>query len=201
MTTLSHTTSSTSRLHSTSGRPAQTTNALGRSAPRRSPLPPAGTIPTTVMFVSLGGGRSAVAALVRLGDQVFQMRLGLVLLHVERIHQLGREDLLGTRVHLLLARREPLLGLADREVAHDLRQLEDVTGLDLLAVVLEAPVPVLRHLAHVVAKDGEHLLYVVLPDHAPEARLVGVAARDHHGHVVIKDLNGQVLALPAVHLL
>src|ERR671915_23863 len=38
-----------SRLHSTIGRPAQTTNALGRSAPRRSPLPPAGTIPTTVI--------------------------------------------------------------------------------------------------------------------------------------------------------
>ena len=43
----SQTAPSTSRLHSISGRPAQTTNALGRSAPRRSPLPPAGTIPTT----------------------------------------------------------------------------------------------------------------------------------------------------------
>src|SRR5215212_5875713 len=117
--------------------------------------------------VSLRRGRRAVAALVRLGDQILQMRLRLVLLHVERVHQLGGEDLLRAGVHLLLARREPLLGLPDGEVADDLRQLEDITGLDLLAVVLETPVPVLRHLAHVVAKDCEDLLYVVLPDHAP----------------------------------
>ncbi len=55
--------------------------------------------------LSLGRGRRAVAARVRLGDHVLQMRLGLVLLHVERVHQLGREDLLGAGVHLLLTRR------------------------------------------------------------------------------------------------
>src|SRR5215212_6500511 len=127
--TRSHTESSTSRLHSISGRPAQTTNALGRSAPRRSPLPPAGTIPTTLMAAggprprtpvasgrwpaALRRRRRAVAAYVRLGDQLLQMSLGLVLLHVERVHELGREDLLRAGVHLLLARRETLLGLPD----------------------------------------------------------------------------------------
>src|SRR5215211_8516083 len=126
-TTRSQTDPSASRLHSISGRPAQTTNALGRSAPRRSPLPPAGTIPTTdTMFVLRGGG-GAVAAGVRLHDQLLQMRLGLVLLHHERVHQLGREDLLGAGVHLLLARREPLLLLPNREVANNLGELEDIT--------------------------------------------------------------------------
>ena len=36
-----------SRLHSSIGLPARTANALGPVAPRRSPLPPAGMIPTT----------------------------------------------------------------------------------------------------------------------------------------------------------
>src|SRR5918999_893887 len=55
---------SASRLHSSIGRPAQTTNALGRSAPRRSPLPPAGTIPTTVIS-SLRPGYAVAGAPVR----------------------------------------------------------------------------------------------------------------------------------------
>jgi hypothetical protein len=101
----------------------------------------------------------------------------------------------------LFTRGEPLLLLANRKVANDLGELEDIAGLDLLAVVLEAPVPVLGHLADVVAEDRQHLLDVVLPDHAPQPRLVGVAARDHHRHVVVKDLDRQVLALLAEHLL
>jgi hypothetical protein len=67
--------------------------------------------------------------------------------------------------------------------------------------VLEAPVPVLRHLAHVVAKDGQHLLDCLLPDHAPQPCLAGVLTRNHDGHVVVKDLDGQVLALLAEDLL
>ena len=46
-TTRSQAPARAARLHSTIGLPAQTTNALGPEAPRRSPLPPAGTIPTT----------------------------------------------------------------------------------------------------------------------------------------------------------
>src|SRR3954454_20849480 len=80
--------------HSNSGFPPRTTNALALPEPRRSPLPPAGTIPTTVMLVS-GRGRGAVAAGVRVLDQLLEVRLGLVLLHLERVHQLGGEDLLG----------------------------------------------------------------------------------------------------------
>src|ERR671917_2358188 len=88
-TTREQTADSASRLHSSIGRPAQTTNALGRSAPRRSPLPPAGMIPTTESInVVLRGGGGAVAGRVGLGDQLLEMRLRLVLLHVERVHQL-----------------------------------------------------------------------------------------------------------------
>ena len=85
--------------------------------------------------------------------------------------------------------------LADGEVADDLGQLEDVAGLDLVAVVLEAPVPVLRHLRDVVREHREHLLDRLLVDHAPQADLGGVLGRDHHRHVVVQDLDGQVLAL------
>ena len=129
------------------------------------------------------------------------MSLRLVLRHLERVHQLGGEDLLGPRVHLLLAGREALLRLADGEVANHLGELEHVAGLDLLAVVLEAPVPVLRHLAHVVAKHGQHLCHGLLADHAPETRAARVLTRDHDGHVVVEDLDRQVLALLAQHLL
>src|SRR3954467_6693860 len=198
-TTRSQIDRSTSRLHSISGRPAHTTNALGRSDPRRSPRPAAGTMPTTVnsapFFVKLAGrGRSAVALGVSVPDQRIEVLLGLALVHVERVHQLGGEDLLRARVHLLLPRREALLGLPDGEVADHLGQLVHVAGLDLVAVVLEATVPVLRHLADVVAQDGEHLLHGLVVDHAPQARLGRVLARDHHRHVVVQDLDRQVLA-------
>src|SRR4051794_35159935 len=88
------------------------------------------------------GGGCAVAPGVGVLDQLLEMRLRFVLLHLERVHELRGEDLLGAGVHLLLAGGETLLALTDGEVAYDLGQLEHVAGLDLLAVVLEAPVPV-----------------------------------------------------------
>src|SRR3954453_24076316 len=203
-TTRSHTERRTSRLHSISGRPAQTTNALGRSDPRRSPRPAAGTMPTTVKtsLPKLAGCRwGAVPLGVRVPDQRIEVLLGLALVHLERVHQLRGEDLLRARVHLLLPRRESLLGLPDREVANDLGQLVHVARLDLVAVVLEATVPVLRHLADVVAQHGEDLLHGLVVDHAPQARLGRVLARDHHRHVVVQDLDRQVLATLAEHRL
>src|SRR3954452_10030767 len=203
-TTRSQTDRRTSRLHSISGRPAQTTNALGRSDPRRSPRPAAGTMPTTVKtsLPKLAGCRwGAVPLGVRVPDQRIEVLLGLALVHLERVHQLGGEDLLRARVHLLLPRRESLLGLPDREVANDLGQLVHVGRLDLVAVVLEATVPVLRHLADVVAQHGHHARHGLVVDHAPESRPRGVLARDHDGHVVVQDLDRQVQALLAEHRL
>ena len=43
------------------------------------------------------------------GEQVVEMLLGLVLVLVERVHQLGGEDLLGPGEHLLLTRRQALV--------------------------------------------------------------------------------------------
>src|SRR5436190_9958510 len=91
----------------------------------------------------------AAAAGVRVTHGLGEVVLSLFLVHVERIHQLGGENLASARVHLLLAGRQALLELADREVADNLGELVDVAGLDLLAVVLEAPIPVLRHRADI----------------------------------------------------
>src|SRR6202035_1266460 len=56
-------------------------------------------------------------------QKLIKIVLGLVLVLVERVHQLGREDLLGAREHLLLAGGQALLALAQRQVAHDLGEL------------------------------------------------------------------------------
>jgi hypothetical protein len=131
---------------------------------------------------------------VRVVDDRIEVRLGVLLLHLERVHQLGGEDLLRAGVHLLLARREALLVLADGQVADDLGQLHHVAGLDLLAVVLEPAVPVLGHLRHVVAQHAQHLLHRLFADDAAEAGAARVLARDHDRHVVVEDLDGEVLA-------
>src|SRR5665811_2507456 len=63
------------------------------------------------------------------------VRLGLI--HTTGIHQLAGQDLLRPVEHLFLTSGKTFLRLADRKVPHYLGQLEDVAGLDLLAVVLE----------------------------------------------------------------
>ena len=90
---------------------------------------------------------------------------------------------------------------AEGQVADLLGDVGHVARLDLVAVVLEATVPVLGHHAQVVAQDTQHTLDVRLADDAAQAGLAGVLRRDHDGHVVVENLNGQVLALLAEHLL
>src|SRR5205807_1838519 len=68
---------------------------------------------------------------------------GLLLVHVLGVHELAGQDLLGLDEHLLLPGGETLLAVPKREVPDDLGELEDVAGLHLVAVVLEAAVPVL----------------------------------------------------------
>src|SRR5437588_6183570 len=185
-----------------SGRPASGTSAFGAPAPNRSPLPAAAT---TAVAIYAGAPdvllRSAGALRVALLEKVVEVLLGLLLVHVERVHELGREDLLRPREHLLLAGREALLEVPDRQVADDLRKLEHVAGLHLVAVVLEPAVPVLRHLADVVAQHRKHSRDVLLADHSPQACPPRAVARHHHGHVVVKDLDREVLARLAEHLL
>ena len=50
------------------------------------------------------------------------------------------------------------------------------------------------------AQHGQDLLDGLLVDDAPQAGLAGVLARDHDGHVVVEDLDGEVLALLTEHL-
>ncbi len=128
------------------------------------------------------------------------MLLDLLLVHLERIHQLGGQDLLRPREHLLLAGGQALFSLPDGQVANHLSELVDIARLDLVPVVLEAPVPVLGHLGALVLKHGEHLLDRLLVDHATQSSQRGVLGRNHHGHVVVEDLDREVLAALAEHL-
>ena len=120
--------------------------------------------------------------------------VGLVFVHVAGVHELAREDLLGLREHLLLAGREALVAVPDGEVAHDLGDLEDVAGLELVAVVLVAPAPVLGHLRGVAVQHRENLVDHVGGDDLAQAGAVGGVDGDHDGHVVVQDLDGEVLA-------
>ena len=124
----------------------------------------------------------------------------LVLVHRLGVHELAGEDLLRLHEHLLLARREALLVVAQREVPHDLGQLEDVAGLHLVPVVLEPAVPVLRHLRPAAGQRLDDGVDHILVDHLAEADLLRVLARHVHGHVVVQDLDRQVLALLAQDL-
>src|SRR5207247_4566330 len=63
---------------------------------------------------------------------------GFLLVHVLGVHELAGEDLLRLHEHLLLAGRETLLVVAEREVPNHLGELEDVAGLPLIAVLLES---------------------------------------------------------------
>ena len=134
-------------------------------------------------------------------EHALEERVGLVLVEVAGVHELAGEDLLGLREHLLLAGREPLVGVADGEVADHLGDLEDVAGLELVAVVLVATAPVLGHLGGVAAQDLEDLVDDVGLDDLAQAGAVGVLDRDHDGHVVVQDLDGEVVALLAEHVL
>jgi hypothetical protein len=80
-------------------------------------------------------------------------------------------------------------------------QLVDIARLDLVAVVLEPAIPVLGHLRTLVLKHAEHLLDRLLVDHAAQTGQRGILGRDHHGHVVVQDLDCQVLALVTEYVL
>src|SRR4051794_21679864 len=138
---------------------------------------------------ALGGGGEALL------QQPVEVLLRAVLILIERVHELRGEDLLRPRVHLLLAGREPLFHLADGEVADDLGELEHVTGLDLLPVVLEAPIPVFRHLRDVVREDVGDFFDFDLVDDPAKAGNARVLTRNHHREFVVEDLDREVVTL------
>src|SRR5690349_17928207 len=112
---------------------------------------------TGVCEAELGPG-TRLARGANLLQHLLEVLAGLVLLHALGEHQLGGEDSLGVREHLLLTGGEALLLVALRQVPDDLRELEDVPRLHLVAVVLEAAVPVLRHLAAVTLQHAGDLV-------------------------------------------
>src|ERR1700761_4739957 len=180
----------------TIGRPPSGTKAFGPPAPSRSPEPAAAMTAVTCGLMASGGDSGGVPLL----QQPVEVFLGAFLVFVEGVHELRGEDLLRPRVHLLLAGGEALFHLADGQVADHLGQLEHVAGLDLLAVVLETPVPVFRHLGDVVGEDGGDFFDFFLVDHAPQTGLTGVLRGDHHGELVVKDFDREVLTLAAHQL-
>src|SRR5881394_3170284 len=177
--------------HSTIGWPANGTKAFGPPAPSLSPEPAAAMTAVTEAAVLLGGDCGGEALL----QQPVEVFLRALLVFVKRVHELRGEDLLRPRVHLLLAGGETLLHLAQGEVADDLGELEDIAGLDLLAVVLEAPVPVLRHVRDVIGEDACDLFDFDLVDDPPQTCPAGIFARDHHGEFVVEDLDREVFTL------
>ena len=84
--------------------------------------------------------------------------------------------------------------MPDGEVADHFGDLEDVAGLELVAVVLVAPAPVLGHLRGVAVQHRQHIIDHIRGDDLAQARTVGGVDRDHDGHVVVQDLDGEVLA-------
>ena len=157
---------SAARHQATSGRPASSTSAFGRSAPRRSPCRPplrarsprgeprsGSAAPSRVLSspprrapalvssssssrYSSASSSSMSSAYISSDERIFLARVNICFSPVER----------------------PFWKSRIAEIAHDLGQLEDVAGLHLVAVVLEAPVPVLRHLADVVAQHRQNPL-------------------------------------------
>jgi hypothetical protein len=73
----------------------------------------------------------------------------------------------------------------------------------ILSVVLEPAVPVLGHLRDFVAQHVENLFDGLLVDHPAQAREGRVLGRDADRHVVVEDLDRQILAAFAedLHLL
>src|SRR6266566_62659 len=145
----------------------------------------------------LSGRRDLGRLLLRsaVGENAVEPFGRFVLVHFLGVHQFARKNLLRLDEHLLLAGRKTLLVVAKREVPDDLGELEDVAGLHLVAVVLEAPVPVLWHLRTAAGEGLQNLVDHRLVDHFSQADGVGVLGRDVHRHVVMQDLDRHVFPL------
>src|SRR5205823_596377 len=136
-----------------------------------------------------------------LSERLVETPLGRLFVHVEGEGQLGDQDLAGLGQHPLLAGREALVILADRQVPDDLGDLVDVAALELLDVVLEPARPVRGHARLLLAKDGEHLLDLFVVDDVAQSDVLGVVGRHHERQVAVRELQDQVVLLLAEDVL
>src|SRR5579859_1058031 len=90
-------------------------------------------------------GQSCEVERCPLGQRLVELLLGLVLADTDGEGQLRDQDLAGPVEHALLAGRQALVLVTNRQVPHNLGHLIDVTGLELLDVILVAARPVGRH--------------------------------------------------------
>src|SRR5215211_657380 len=197
--------SSRSRLSARSGLSPSLAKALGRSSPSRSPRPAATiTAQTDIRPSRALRGRARLGALLLRGvvreEHLIQPLGRLLLVETLRVHQLADQDLLRLDEHLLLAGGETLVPVAQRQVPYDLGELEDVARLHLVPVVLEPAVPVLRHRRPVARERLDDFLDGLLADDLPQADRLAVVGGNVHGHVVVKDLNSEVLTLLSQNL-
>src|SRR5829696_2449778 len=118
---------------------------------RRRPPPDTATAP---------GSRSGGGDLLAVGvvEGRVDHRLGVVLGLAGRVGELGDQDLASLHDHALLAGRQALLTVADREVPEHLGDLVRVAGVQLLEVVLETPAPIRRGRGLVFGEDLQNLL-------------------------------------------
>ena len=89
-----------------------------------------------------------------------------VLVRAAGVLHLAREHALGAREELALAAREARAVIAHGQVADHLGDLEDVPGLDLVAVASEAPVPVALDLDVSAVSVRARSSSTALADHA-----------------------------------
>src|SRR5690349_20462460 len=113
-------------------------------------------------------------------EDLLDLRLNLVLALVASDGDFLDDQSPGRLEHAALTERQRLLGLEPVEVTHDLRDVEDGSGLDLVHEPAIAPVPgLVVERDGALPKDRENLLYLFLADRRPEADVPCIVDRHH----------------------
>ena len=147
--------------------------------------------------LATGAERAAHSRQVSCSSSFFER---VVLGEVEREAQLRHEHAARLHEHRLLAGRQPLRRLAQREVPDHLGDLVHVAALQLLLVVLEPPAPV-GGLAYVLlAEQLEEVVDVLGGDRRAHADFLGLVGGHRERHLAVRDLQDEVLALLAPDL-
>src|SRR5918993_4353442 len=181
-----------STAYASSGRPRSRTNALGTPAPSRAP-DPAATTTTPTLQGAASAAVTAVGRCPRSGrEDLVEDGLGLLLVGLLRERELGDEDLAGLGEHALLAGRQAAVLVAAPQVTHDLGDLDDVPGGQLLEVGLEAARPVGRLLGEGGAEHLEHLVQAFLRHHVANTHEVTVLGGYLDDEVALGDLELEV---------
>src|SRR5690606_6522710 len=168
------------------------TKAFGASAPRRVPAPAA-----TTMIATRGTGvmltRRDYRRVRSGGEDLVQDDRCLLLVRLLGEGEFGDEDLAGLGKHPLLTGRQAAVLIAAPQVAHDLADLDDVAGGQLLEVRLVAAGPVRRLFGEGRAQHFEDALEALLADHVADTDEVDVLGRNLDDQVALGDVELQVL--------